>query len=144
LLLGRHIDAGHGNRAVWLAYGGLAFVAVLRAAAHGHAAVAVAANALGSLEACLYIPTLMTAVYNQAKIAPCTLRFHMAAEGAWDVGGASGCLVAAVIVALGAPLSAGILLSLIGTVGGFFLLRRYYADHPLPVKTTIADTITGR
>jgi DHA1 family inner membrane transport protein len=144
LLLGRHIDAGHGNRAVWLAYGGLAFVTVLRAAAHGHAAIAIAANALGSLEACLYIPTLMTAVYNQAKRAPCTLRFHMAAEGAWDVGSASGCLVAALLVALGVPLSVGILLSLIGTAGGFILLRRYYADHPLLVEKTMTESISGR
>jgi len=130
MLLGRHIDAGHGTRAVWLALGVAALVTILRAAALRHAALAVIANALGSLVACLYIPTMMTALYNQAKRAPCTLRFHIAAEGGWDVGGASSCLTAALLTALGVPLSVSILLSLLGIGGAFILLRRYYAALP--------------
>ncbi len=129
LLLGRHIDAGHGGRAVWLALGAMAAVTALRGVAVDHVAIAILANALGSLSACLYIPTLMTALYNQAKRAPCILRFHVAAEGGWDVGGASGCLVAALLIGVGAPLSAGILVSLLGAGGAFLLLRRYYAAH---------------
>jgi hypothetical protein len=74
----------------------------------------------------LYIPTLMTAVYNQAKRSPCALRFHIAAEAGWDAGAASGCLVAALLLWAGAPLSLGILMSLLGTVAIFTLLRRYY------------------
>src|SRR4029453_15964329 len=99
LLLGRLIDAGHGQRAVTYAIGVLAFTTVLRALAPGHALLAVVANALGALVVCLYIPTIMTAVYNQAKRSPCTLRFHVATEGAWDVGAASGCLLAALLSA---------------------------------------------
>ena len=83
---------------------------VLRALAVGNALFAVIANALGALTGCLYTPTLMTAVYTQAKHAPCTLRFHVVAEGGWDVGGASGLLVAALLSALGVPLWVGILL----------------------------------
>lgn len=132
LLLGRHIDAGHGTRAAWLALGGMAMLLALRAVAVDHVALAVIANALGSLSVCLYIPTLMTALYNQAKCAPCILRFHVAAEGGWDIGGGSGCLVAALLIGFGAPLSAGILLSLLGTAGSFVLLRRYY-DAQAPV-----------
>lgn len=130
LLLGRHIDAGHGTRAVWLALGAMALITVVRATALSYAAIAVVANALGSLVACLYVPTLMTAVYNQSKRSPCTLRFQIAAEGGWDVGGASGCLIAALMIAVGVPLSASILLSLFGVTGAFILLRRYYAEHP--------------
>lgn len=130
LLLGRHIDAGHGTRAVWYALGIMAVIAVLRAATPGHAAVAVIANALGSLGACLYIPTLMTALYNQSKRAPCTLRFQVVAEGGWDLGGGSGCLIAAALIALGVPLSIGILTALFGVGASFLLLRRYYAEHP--------------
>jgi len=129
LLLGRHIDAGHGRRAAWLAVGGMAGLIALRAVAVDNAALAVIANALGSLAVCLYIPTLMTALYNQAKRAPCILRFHVAAEGGWDLGGASGSLIAALLIGLGAPLASGILLSLLGTVGAFFLLRRYYGTQ---------------
>jgi len=129
LLLGRHIDAGHGGRAVWLALGTMAVIVVLRAAAPGHAALAVVANALGSLGVCLYTPTVMTAVYNQAKRAPCTLRFQVAAEGGWDIGGASACLIAAGLIAAGVPLSVAILLALLGTSASFLLLRAYYADR---------------
>jgi DHA1 family inner membrane transport protein len=130
LLLGRLIDAGHGRSAVSYAIGVLALTTVLRAAAPGHVLLAVVANALGALVVCLYIPTLMTAVYNQAKRSACTLRFHVATEGAWDVGGASGCLVAALLSALGVSLSVAILLSLLGAIALFVLLRRYYASHP--------------
>jgi len=138
LVLGRHIDRGHGARAVWLALGLIALVILLRAMAVDRAALAVVANALGSFAACLYIPTLMTALYNQSKRAPCPLRFQVAAEGGWDIGGASGSLVAALLIGFGAPLSAGILLALFGAVGAFLLLRRYYAqqqdeaERPLP------------
>src|SRR6185312_15578193 len=72
LLLGRHIDRGQGRRAVWIALGGVACVIALRTLVLGHPVLAVAATALGSLAACLYFPTMMTAVYNQAKRAPCT------------------------------------------------------------------------
>lgn len=127
LVLGRHIDAGHGRRAVWIAFIVLALTILFRAAVTGHAALAIAANALGALVACLYMPTFMTAVYNLAKASPCPLRFHVATEGGWDAGSASACLVIAFLIGLGLPLAAGIALSLIGAVASFILLRRYYA-----------------
>src|SRR6185437_5761797 len=101
-----------------------------RAASTGMVALAVVANALGALVVCLYIPTLMTAVYNQAKRAPCTLRFHVAAEGGWDVGGAGGLLSAALLVELGVPLQFAVLLALGGIAAAFVQLRRYYANQP--------------
>jgi hypothetical protein len=131
LFLGRLIDAGHGQRAVSFAIGALVITTVLRALAPSHVLLAIFANALGALVVCLYIPTLMTAVYNQAKRSPCTLRFHVATEGSWDVGGAVGCLLAALLAAAGVPLSAAILLPLIGAAALFVLLRRYYATHRL-------------
>src|ERR1700681_1797217 len=85
--------------------------------------LAVVANAAGALVPSLYVPTMMTAVYNQAKGSPCALRFHIAAEGGWDVGAASGCIVAAALLWAGAPISLGILLSLLGTTAIFVLLR---------------------
>ena len=130
LLLGRHIDAGHGRRAVWLAFAALGGTLLLRAAVHAPA-LAVLANAAGALVGCLYIPTLMTAVYNLAKRSPCVLRFHFMAEGAWDLGGAGGCLTAAVLIALGAPLASGLVLSLAGAAVALVLLRRYYAGITL-------------
>jgi MFS family permease len=126
LLLGKHIDAGHGRRAVWLGVGSVAVVTVLRAFSTDIPALAVIANALGGIVGDLYIPTLMTAVYNQAKQSPCTLRFHFATEGGWDAGGALGCLVAALLSWAGAPFAAGILISLLGVALSAVLLWRYY------------------
>ena len=129
LFLGRLIDSGKGGRAVWLSVGLLALVIVLRANVQEHPLLAVAANALGSLVGCLYIPTLMTAVYNQAKRSPCTLRFHIVAEAGWDVGISSGLLIAALLVWLGLTLGHTILIALVGAATTFTLLRRYYAAH---------------
>ncbi|MEQ9152388.1 MAG: MFS transporter [Parvibaculum sp.] len=130
LTLGRHIDAGHGSRAVIYAFGTFSLIILLRAVATGDATVAVLANALGALGACLYVPTLMTAVYTQAKRAPCTLRFHVATEGGWDIGGASGLFCAALALHLGLPLWTGILMSLFGVAAMVVLLQRYYAPRP--------------
>lgn len=138
LVLGKHIDAGRGVRAVWLAYGGFAALIVLRAVSVDMVALAVIANALGALVACLYVPTMMTAVYNQAKRSPCPLRFHVATEGGWDIGGASGCVAAATLSALGAPLSTAILLALAGVALGQFLLYRYYSGIGIVPAQAIA------
>jgi DHA1 family inner membrane transport protein len=128
LFLGKHIDAGRGLRAAWLTFTSLAAVTVLRALSTGHVAMAVFANAAGALVVCLYMPTVMTAVYNQAKRSPCPLRFHIATEAGWDIGGAGGCLAIAALSALGVPMPFSILLSLGGSGMGLFLLHRYYAE----------------
>jgi hypothetical protein len=108
----------------------MAAVMVLRAAASGAPAFAVAANALASAAACLYTPTMMTAVYNQAKRSPCVLRFHVATEGGWDIGGASGSLIAAALLYRGAPISLVLLLPLLGLAAWLIQLRLYYAQAP--------------
>jgi MFS transporter len=126
MLLGRFIDTGHGRRAVWLAAGSLAAVTGLRAASTMDPVLAVAANAAGAVVPALYMPTMMTAIYNQAKVSPCVLRFHIATEGGWDAGASSGCLIAAALLWAGAPIWLGIALSLAGVAVSFALLRRYY------------------
>ena len=133
LLLGRFIDAGHGSRAVWLAAASLILVTSFRAASYGNPVLAVAANAAGAFLPALYVPTLMTAVYNQARAAPCVLRFHIAAEGGWDAGAASACLVAASLLWAGAPISLAVLMSLLGVAANVALLQRYYGGIGLKV-----------
>ena len=130
LVLGRLIDLGHGRRAVWLAVGVATTMVLLRASSAGLPVLAVAANAMGALTSRLYTPTMMTAVYNEAKSSPCVLRFHIATEGGWDVGCTSGCLIAAGLLTIGVPLSGAILLTLLGLTASFMLMRRYYARHP--------------
>ena len=136
LVLGRFIDAGHGRRAVWLACGVMAATILARTGAYLHPATAILANAAGAVVVGLYTPTMMTAVYNLSKRSPCVLRFHIAAEGGWDAGGASACLLAAGLIWAGAPLSAAIAVSLLGTAAAFVLLRRAYgAEQPAPQMT---------
>lgn len=126
LFLGRFIDAGHGRRAVWLAAGVMTATIAARAIGVVHPAAAILANAAGAVVVALYTPTMMTAVYNLSKQSPCVLRFHIAAEGGWDAGGASACLAAAALIWAGAPMSAAICLAFLGTAGAFVLLRRAY------------------
>lgn len=135
LVLGRLIDRGGGPRAAWLATGASALTLALRALSVGHPLAAVIGNAAGALVPAFYVPTLMTAMYNQAKGSPCALRFHIASEGAWDAGAAAGCVTAAALLWWGALIGATILLALAGTAGNLVLLRRYYGRltmQPLP------------
>ena len=127
LVLGRLIDAGHGPRAVVLSVAAVGCIIVLRTLSIGEAHVAIAANALGAFGACLYIPTLMTAVYTQAKQSPCPLRFHIATEGGWDLGGSMGLLTSALAIWFGAPLWIGLALPLAGLAVAYVLLRDFYA-----------------
>jgi hypothetical protein len=71
----------------------------------------------------------MAPVYTLAKRSPCMLRFHVATEGGWDLGGAGGLLTAAALTISDVPLSASILLSLAGVAALFILLRRQYASR---------------
>jgi hypothetical protein len=122
----------------------MAAITALRAAATGNPAFAVLANALGALSACLYIPTLMTAVYTLAKCSPCPLRFHVATEGGWDFGGAAGLLAAALLTEFGLPLGDSILLSLAGLVAAAVMLRRYYANGRASAIEITAKPNPGR
>jgi len=79
---------------------------------------------------------MMTAVYTLAKSSPCTLRFHVATEGGWDIGGSAGLLTAALLISLGVPLSASILVSLLGIAAIVAILRRFYR---LPQAPALAD-----
>ena len=79
------------------------------------------------------MPVLGTAIYNQAKRSPCTLRFHIASEAGWDLGGASALLAAAGLLQAGVPIGTCILLSLLGALASFYLLRTYFAALKLTV-----------
>ena len=129
LVLGRLIDQGRGGQILWVAIGLIDAAIVLRALSGHHPVLAVAANALGALNGCIYIPTMMTAVYNRAKRAPCVFRFNIVAEGGWDVGITLGLCATAAMVWLGLPINGTILISLIGSSAVFVMLRRYYATH---------------
>jgi DHA1 family inner membrane transport protein len=130
IFLGRLIDKGHARSAVWINAGILAIMVVLRAATFGNATVAVAVAIGTAMLGGFYLPSWMTAAYNEAKLAPCTLRFQFAAEGGWDAGGALAGLIAAAFCALGLPLPAAILLALPMVIVQAMWLDRSYASEP--------------
>jgi len=130
LFLGRHIDKGGGRRAVILAYAATAALALLRALSVGSPWLALAANAPGALVGALLLPAEMTAVYNLAKASPCPFRFHILTEGGWDLGAASGALIAAGLAALGQSLAISMALTLPGAMVAACVLWRYYGDNP--------------
>jgi hypothetical protein len=78
------------------------------------------------------MPSLMTAVYNDAQRSRCPLRFQFAAEACWDIGSALACLAAAAACAGGLPLHAIILLALPAVAVQGALLNGRYVAHRSP------------
>jgi hypothetical protein len=126
LLIGRHIDAGRGRRAVAITYAVAAGLVTVRAASLGAPWLAAAANAAGAALWPLLSPTLGAVTYNLAKASPCPLRFHMATEGGWDAGASLACLAAAALLALRAPFAAPLLMALLGVAVSARLLWPHY------------------
>jgi MFS transporter, DHA1 family, inner membrane transport protein len=130
LVMGRHIDGGGGRRAVILAYTATAGLSLLRALSVGSPWLAVAANAPGPFVAALLLPAEMTAVYNLAKASPCPFRFHILTEGGWDIGAASGSLIAAALAFYGQSLGISLALTIPGALVTGWVLWRYYGANP--------------
>jgi hypothetical protein len=126
LLLGKRIDSGRGAATVSVVLGAIMLVTVLRAASLGNPQAAIAANVIGTFAICFYVPTLMAPLYNLAKASPCTLRFHVATESAWDVGCVIASLLAAAVAAAGFSLAWIVLLTLPATASQAWLLNRHY------------------
>jgi hypothetical protein len=79
--LGRFIDRGQALRLAWV-NGAILVGSLIAKAGCGEDALPVIAVALGTtIVGGLYIPSLMTAIYNEAKLAPCPLRFQFVIEG---------------------------------------------------------------
>lgn len=126
LVLGPHVDAGHGRRTAAIAYSlGIGLV-LLRAASLSWPALAVAANAAGALFFPLLIPALASVTANLNKASPCNLRFAMVTEAGWDVGCFAACVSVAALFAAGAPIEVGVLLALPAMALQWALLRRFF------------------
>lgn len=111
-ILGRFIDRGHSRRAVWINAAFLTLVVGLRASTFGNPTAAVAVAIVTAMVGGFYLPSWMTAAYNDARFSPCSFRFQFAAEGGWDAGAALAGLTAAAASQTGVPLDVTILLAL--------------------------------
>ena len=121
---GRAIDGGKRDR--YLAMVSLALAAgfSLRIAAGWSPIAAAVANATGAAVMGVYIPVLMSYVYDRAKTSGTAYRFHFAAEAGWDFGAATGCLAAALVVVLTGIPSLGIVPGSLGIFVLYAFLRR--------------------
>ncbi len=124
LVMGRLIDLGHHKSSVQIAYGAIAISIAIKAFAFATPWTAIVATAVGAVAAPLYMPVLMSRVYNMAKASACPLRFQVAAEGAWDLGNGLGCLAAALITWAGFGYFWPLLLGLVGAAAGYAIMNK--------------------
>jgi DHA1 family inner membrane transport protein len=134
--VGRLLDAGHGRAPALAAYGLTGGAIALQAVSLGRPALAVIANAASAFAIALFAPVMMTRVYNMSKASPCPLRFQIASEGGWDIGGALGCMTCAALIAFGAGLPAAILTALLGATAAGVLLASGYGGADERTRTS--------
>jgi MFS family permease len=143
VVFGHFIDQGHARRVTWLNALILAGTLVAKAVCGTDTipvlAVALGTTALGGL----YVPALMTAIYNEAKASPCPFRFHFAAEIGWDVGGVLACLAAAACCAFGISLQGIIALAFPMVAYQAFVLDDSYAARK-GVIAVLGTELPGR
>jgi MFS transporter, DHA1 family, inner membrane transport protein len=124
LFVGKWIDIGKGAHAARVGYGAMVLSSVVKCFGFHIPWVAVSANALYSAAWPSYATSLNSQVYNQARRSACPLRFHVVAEGGWDIGMAIGCGLAAVMVYYGFGFFWPLALGIAGCGLGYVVLLR--------------------
>jgi MFS transporter, DHA1 family, inner membrane transport protein len=84
----------------------------------------VTAHALRSVAWPSYATAMNAQVYNLAQKSPCVLRYHVSAEGGWDMGTALGCCVAAFLIYLGFGFFWPLMIGVAGCVLGYIVISR--------------------
>jgi DHA1 family inner membrane transport protein len=110
------IDRGHRHwlsRAVMIAL--LVGIAIRVVAAWAPWA-ALTANALAAAISGVYVPVLMSMIYDRAKRSGSAYQFHLSAEAGWDAGCILGCVATAGMVLSGAPATFAVLPSVLGVL----------------------------
>ncbi len=128
LFVGKWIDLGKGVHAARIGYGAMILSSLVKCFGFHIPWSAVTANALYSAAWPSYATALNSQVYNLARRSPCALRFHVVAEGGWDMGMTFGCGVAALLVYLGFGFFWPLALGVVGCVLGYFVLVRAMED----------------
>jgi MFS transporter, DHA1 family, inner membrane transport protein len=129
LVAGKSIDLGHGKRARQIAYSVMAMAGLARAVGYPLPWSAIGANALAVLAWPMYGTVLNGRLYDLAKQSPCTLRYHVVAEGGWDIGCALACLIAAGMIWMGLPFFWPLILSVIASYAGYVVMSRSFAGE---------------
>lgn len=127
LFLGRAIDLGRGLVAVRIGVGVLAVAALGRVFGWPWPVLAVGANMAAALAWPLYATGFNSRVYTLARQSPCPLRFHIVAEGGWDIGTAVSCLLAAGLLWAGADYTLPLATGVVGCGLVYWALARSFA-----------------
>ncbi|WP_043839574.1 MFS transporter [Muricoccus aerilatus] len=120
---GRGIDRGQRERYLVLVCAALTLGFALRALAGWSPAAAAIANASGAAVAGLYVPVLMSVIYDRAKDSGAAYRFHFAAEAGWDMGATIGCMLAALVAWATAVPSLAVLPGALGVLAIYHFVR---------------------
>jgi MFS family permease len=134
LLGGRAIDRGGRQRSLVIVCWALALGFALRASATWSPVAATIANATGAAVMGVYVPVLMSVIYDRAQQSGAAYRFHFAAEAGWDAGAASGCLIAAALVWATAAPSLAVVPGALGVFVLYLSVRAPKAVIPGPVN----------
>ena len=122
LFVGRWIDLGKGVHAARIGYGAMLLSAVAKCFGFSLPWTAVVANTMTTAAWPSYATSFNSQIYNLARQSPCALRFHVVAEGGWDLGMAVGCSFAAALVYAGHGYFWALSVGFVGCVLGYFVL----------------------
>lgn len=134
LVLGRAIDLGRGLGAVQIGFAALTVAAVARLFGWPIPVLAVAANAAAALAWPLYATAFNARVYNLARQSPCPLRFHIVAEGGWDLGTCLSCLAGATLLYMGFDFHLPLAIGVLGCGLGYLTIARTFRPAAQPVQ----------
>jgi MFS transporter, DHA1 family, inner membrane transport protein len=70
----------------------------------------------------IYVTATNARVYNLARQSPCPLRYHVVAEGGWDLGTAISSFISAALIYYGFSYFWPLLVALIGCGIGYWIL----------------------
>jgi MFS family permease len=123
LVCGRAIDRGGRDRYLVLVACALTGGFALRACAQWSPFAGTVANATGAAVMGLYVPVLMSVIYDKAKLSGSAYRFHFAAEAGWDMGAGMGCIMAALVAWATQVPSLSMLPAALGVIAMFRCIR---------------------
>lgn len=127
LVLGRAIDLGKGLGAARIGFAALGAAAVAQMLGWPVPGLAVAANAAAALAWPLYATAFNARVYTLARQSPCPLRFHIVAEGGWDLGIGVTCLAVAALLQAGFDYHLPLAIGVLACGLGYWTIARSYA-----------------
>jgi MFS transporter, DHA1 family, inner membrane transport protein len=128
LFVGRMVDLGSGLHAVRIGFAVLTTAALARVLGYPVPVLAVAANALAALAWPVFATAFNARIYTLARQSPCPLRFHIVAEGGWDIGCCAACLTAAALIHIGFGFHLPLAVALVGCALGYWATVRTFTQ----------------